>query len=129
MKDLAEYLQEEVQKTSIRKVAARIGISKTTVANIAGRKLKNMPEVETLEKIAAAYELTLPAVAEMAGAMSGDGEKAARIARELERSPWIINRLDELLRMSEKDFNYFLDWVKWRKKNPPPDESPPPPTE
>ncbi len=101
MLDLADYLQAEVDKTSIRKVAARIDISKTTVENIIKRKLKSIPKVATLEKIATAYELTLPAVVEMAGVMLGDVDKFARLARELEQSPWIRKRFDELVSLSE----------------------------
>lgn len=115
MKDLAEYLQDEIGSTSIRRVAKRIGIAKTTVTNIAKRKLKSIPEVETLEKIATAYELTLPAVVQMAGAMLGDGDKFARLARELEQSPWIRKRFGELVGLSEDEFNYALDLIAFRR--------------
>ena len=61
MMDLAEYLQAEVDRErSIRKVAKKIGIAKTTLDNIIKRRIKRMPELETLEKIASAYGLTPP---------------------------------------------------------------------
>lgn len=117
MMDLADYLQAEVDKVrSVRKVAAHIDVSKTTVQNIIKRKLKGMPELATLEKIAAAYELTLPAVVEMAGAMLGDGDKFARLARELEQSPWIRDRFDELVGLTEAEFNYALDLIAFRRQ-------------
>ena len=116
MKDLAKLLQDEIDSTSIRRVAKRIGIAKTTASNIAKRKLKSMPEVATLEKIAIAYGLTLPAVVEMAGAMLGDGDKFARLARELEQSPWIRKRFDELVGLSEDEFNYALDLIAFRRQ-------------
>lgn len=119
MKDLADYLQDEVEKTSIRKVAARIGIAKTTVTNIAHRKLKSMPEVATLEKIATAYDLTLPAVVEMAGAMIGDSDRSTRLARELEQSPWVIKRIDELMHLTEEEFNYAMDLIAFRRSQLP----------
>ena len=72
MMDLADYLQAEVGRTSIRKVAKATGVSKTTIDNIVNRRLKTMPDVATLEKIARAYGMTLPVVVEMAGAALGD---------------------------------------------------------
>ena len=128
MMDLADYLQAEVDKASIRRVAKHIGVSKTTVENICKRKIETMPKVKTLEKIAAAYGLTLPVVIEMAGAMLGDGDKFIDAAHELEQSPWIERRLTELTSLSEAEFNYWMDWIAWRRRHPaPPDESPDPP--
>ena len=59
----------------------------------------------------------------------GDVAKYARVARELEQSPWIANRLDELMSLDEKEFNYWLDWVAWnRRQGNPPGSFPPPPS-
>lgn len=130
MMDLAEYLQDEVDKErSIRKTAKRLGISKTTLENIIKRRTKTRLKVSTLENIAAGTGLTLVAVAEMAGVIIGDGKKHARVARELERKPWIAKRLNELLSLNEGEFNYWMDWIVWyRKKGSPPDPSPPSPS-
>jgi transcriptional regulator with XRE-family HTH domain len=126
MKDLADFLQDEVDATSVRAVAKRIDIAKTTVQNIVKRALKTAPETQTLEKIAAAYGLTLPAVLEMTGMMIGDKEKFVKVAHELEQSPWIEKRLDELLSLNEQEFNYWLDWVKWRREHGDGSSLPPP---
>lgn len=129
MKDLADYLAPDVERESIRKVAARIGIAKTTLENIIKRRLKKMPKVETLKKIADAYGLTLPAVVEMAGMTLGDGDRYARVAREMEQLPWIRKRLDELTRLSEQEFNYWLDWVAYHRDHPADGPTHPPPTQ
>ncbi len=118
MLDLADYLQAEVDKTSIRKVAAHIDISKTTVQNIIKRKLKSMPDVTTLEKIASAYGITLTVVVEMAGAMLGDTEKYTQIARELEVHPWIAEEWRRLTSMTKERFREAMDYVEWRERHP-----------
>lgn len=116
MMDLADYLQAEVEKTSIRKVAKLTGVSKTTIDNIRNRRIKTLPELQTLEKIATAYSLTLPAVVEMAGAVLGDGEKYSRIARELELHPWIVEEWDTLIAMTKEQFKEAADFIAFRKQ-------------
>jgi transcriptional regulator with XRE-family HTH domain len=118
MKDLAAYLQDEVDKASIRRVATHIGIAKTTVDHIIKRKIKTLPELPTLEKIATAYGLTLPTVIRMAGAMFDDNDKFMRLAHELELSPWIRQRMGELLSLSEDEFNYAMDLTAFRRAHP-----------
>lgn len=124
--DLADYLQPRVAQTSLRKVAVAIGISKTTVENIVKRKLKTMPELQTLERIADYSGFSLPVVVAMAGATMGDGSQYARLARELEAHPWITERFDELTAMSKEEFQETMDYFAYRreKKNTP---HPPPP--
>ncbi len=131
MIDLAEYLQVEADKDrSLRKTAARLHISKTTLEKLIKRKLKTKPHVQTLENIAESTGLTLSAVAEMAGAMMADTDPFARLGRDLELRPWIKKRLPELLSLSEREFNYWMDWVAWRRRQgPPPDQSPDQPSE
>lgn len=63
--DLADFLQAEVDRSSLRDVAGKIGISKTAVDNLAKRKNKELPELVTLQKIAAAYNKDLWEVIEM----------------------------------------------------------------
>jgi len=118
MMDLAEYLQVEVDKErSIRKVAKRIGISKTTLENIIKRRLKTLPELPTLQKIADCYEdLTLPTVVVMVGAMLGDTEKYAQIAREMELYPWIVEEWTRLTSMTKEQFREAVDYMEYRKR-------------
>lgn len=130
--DLAEFMQAELDKpkSSVRKVARRLHIAPTTVQKIAKRQIQTMPEVDTLQRIADNSGLTLPAVVEMAGALLGDTEKYAKIARALEQTPWIARRFDELMQLSEDEFNYALDLRAFRLKNRfPPDPPNPPSTE
>jgi transcriptional regulator with XRE-family HTH domain len=89
--DLADFLQVEVDRTSLRDVAGKIKISKTTVDNIAKRRNKDLPELETLQKIAAAYNKDLWEVIEMANVDLGLPktleEEAKRLTALADRNP------------------------------------------
>lgn len=117
--DLTEYIQSELDKPqmSVRKVAKKLHIPPSTVQKIAKRAIRTMPEIHTLERIAEHSGMTLPIVVEMAGAMMGDKDKYAKIARALEQSPWIAKRFDELVTLNESEFNYWMDMVKWRREH------------
>ncbi len=126
MIDLSDFLKAayDKPKMSYRKLAEYIGISKTTVEKIVKRRLKKMPELETLEKIAKAYDLTTPAVVEMAGAMMGDTEKYTQIARELATRPWIAEEWKFLTSLTKEEFAEAKDYMGWRKRHP--SDRPPP---
>lgn len=120
MIDLSDFLKTEYDKPkmSYRKLAEYIGISKTTVEKIIKRRLKKMPELETLEKIGTAYELTTPAVVEMAGAMMGDTDKYTQIARELAIHPWLAEEWKFLTSLTKEQFAEAKDYMGWRKRHP-----------
>ena len=125
MMDLADYLQAEVDKASIRRVAKHIGISKTTVENIVKRRLKTMPDLSTLEKIASAYDMGTPAVVEMAGMLFSDPDVYLALARELERKPWIAEAWPRLVSLTPAELKESLDYIEWRRRHP--GGAPPPP--
>jgi transcriptional regulator with XRE-family HTH domain len=118
--DLAEFLQAEIDKPgmSVRKVAAQLGISASAVQKISNRKIRTMPELDTLQRIADNSGLTLPAVVEMAGAMLGDTEKYTQVARELELHPWIAEEWPRIKSMTKEEFKEAVDYIEWRKRNP-----------
>lgn len=119
MMDLAEYLQSEVDKDrSLRKTAARLHISKTTLDKIIKRKIKTMPQIQTLQNIADYTGLTLPVVVEMAGAVLGDTEKYSMLARELEWYPWITEEWRRLTNLTREELKESLDYVEWRRRHP-----------
>ena len=81
--DLAEYLQAESDRTSIRKVAKRIGVSKSAIEHIINRDLRGLPELETLIAIAKTYELDLLEVERMAGATIPEPKTSAEAQQRL----------------------------------------------
>jgi transcriptional regulator with XRE-family HTH domain len=67
MKELIQFLTEQVNTSSLRDVEAKTGISYAAIQRIIKGNFKNKPEIETLEKLAQAYQLPLWRVLEMAG--------------------------------------------------------------
>lgn len=84
MTDLAEFLQSEVNRTSLRKVAGKTGVAKTTIENIVKGNLQGLPEIETLQAIATAYGMDLWLVAHMAGIDLGLPQTPTEAAQRLE---------------------------------------------
>ncbi len=64
---LAEFLTEKLQLTSSRDLAAITGITHTTIQRMARGPLKNTPEIETLQRLARAFNFPLWRIMEMAG--------------------------------------------------------------
>jgi transcriptional regulator with XRE-family HTH domain len=116
--NLSEFLQAEIDSSSIRKVAKKIGIGPTTVTSIAKGKRVRAPDVDTLQKIADAYGLTLAAVVEMTGAMMGDKARYEKLAREMETHPWIAEEWARLTRLSHDRFKEAMDYIAWRERHP-----------
>src|SRR5690242_1702007 len=81
--DLSEYLQAEVDRTSIRKVAKRIGVSKSDIEHIVNRDRQGLPELETLIAIAKTYDLDLLEVERMAEATIPEPKTPAEVHQRL----------------------------------------------
>jgi transcriptional regulator with XRE-family HTH domain len=81
--NLFDFLAQELKKTSSRELAAKIGVSHTTIRSMAQGELKALPEVETLIKIAKAFDLPLWRVIEMAGVDLGLPEEDSTDVRRI----------------------------------------------
>lgn len=82
--DLAEYLQAEVDRTSIRKVATKAGLkSKGPIERIIYHQNDGFPELETLEGIAKGFGLDLLDVLRMAGVTIPEPRTPAEAQRRL----------------------------------------------
>ena len=64
---LASFLTQELELTSSHKLAAKTGIAHTTIQRMAREDLKNLPEIETLQRLAKTFNLPLWRIMEMAG--------------------------------------------------------------
>jgi len=74
---LAAFLTRALERTSSRELATRTGISHTNIQRMARGDRKMLPEIETLQGIATAFELPLYRVMEMAGVDLGIPDDAA----------------------------------------------------
>jgi transcriptional regulator with XRE-family HTH domain len=110
--DLAEYLQAEVDRTSIRKVAKRIGVSKSAVEHITKRDLQGLPELETLIAIAKAYDLDLLEVERMAGVTIPEPKTPAEAQQRLGQIVTQVPDLDRTVRDLRDMFVHDPQFVK-----------------
>lgn len=116
MSDLAEFLARELEGSSYRDLEAKTGVSRGSLENLITRQNKKLPELETLEKLAKAYGFPLWRVIEMAGPALGDEERYSRLARELQISPWLVERFDVLISVSKEEFDELMDYLAFRRR-------------
>lgn len=82
--DLTEFIQAEVDRASIRKVAEKAGLeSKGAIERIINRTNKGLPELETLIGIAQGFGLELIEVLRMAGATIPEPKTPAETKQRL----------------------------------------------
>lgn len=81
--DLAEYLQAEVDRTSLRKVAKKAGVSKGAIDRIIKRANEGFPELETLIGISKGFDLDLLEVERMAGVTIPAPQTPAEVQQRL----------------------------------------------
>lgn len=96
--DLAEYLQAEVDHTSLRKVAKKVGVSKGVIDRIIKRQNDGFPELETLVAIAKAYELELLEVERMVGVAIPEPKTPAEAQQRLGSLVTQVPSLDRVVR-------------------------------
>ena len=59
MEDLADFLRREVERTSYRDVELKTKVSRGALENIIRKTNKDLPTIETLTRIAKAYDRKL----------------------------------------------------------------------
>lgn len=114
--DLASFLAEQVKQSSLRQVAEKTGISKSTVDHIIRRVNRNLPELETLNRIADAYDIALWRVIEMAGVdlglPSGTTDLANRLVALASDRPEIEPIVQYLLRLLPDDLRGVVAYLE-----------------
>lgn len=116
MTALADFLTREVDNTSYREVEAKTKVSRGSLENIIGHNNKQPPKLETLEKIATAYELPLWRVIEMAGISLGLPASPNDLALQLTslsiRLPEIEPIVTFLLRLHPDDLRGVVAYME-----------------
>lgn len=101
--DLADFLAEKLKQSSYRDMEGLLNVSRGSLENLIKRQNIRLPKIETLTRIAVAYNKELWEVMLMAGVNLGlpqsDTERSQRLAQLVARKP----TLDALVkRLSEK---------------------------
>jgi transcriptional regulator with XRE-family HTH domain len=114
--ELARYLQAEVDRTSLRDVAAKTDVSKTAIDNIIKGNMTELPKLETLDKFAAAYKMPLWKVIEMAGIDLGlslsVSETIQRLGAVAERMPEFEPIVQYLLKLYPEDLRGVVAYLE-----------------
>ncbi len=97
---LAAFLTRALERTSSHELATATGLAHTTIQRMARGDLKMLPEIETLQRIATAFQLPLYRVMEMAGVDLGlpDDAAGAEVRRIAALGSQITADLDLLIR-------------------------------
>lgn len=83
MDDLAAFLNRERKRLTYRGLQGKTGVSRGALEAIIKRTSKKLPELETLQRIADAYDYSLDYVLEMAGANTTPPKSPSELARRL----------------------------------------------
>ena len=107
MANLAEFLEAEQKKLGYRELEEKAKVSRGALEKIIKGYNKQLPEIETLQRIAEAYDLKLWEVVEMAGVNldlpQTPSERARRLAALIESRPILLPFVERLLDMSLTD--------------------------
>lgn len=95
--DLAGFLQAEVDRTSYRDVEAKTGVSRGSLEKIINHRNTDLPELKTLQRIAAAYEKPLWEVVQMAGVDLDLPRSSGERSQRLEVLMMQVPRLEQLI--------------------------------
>ncbi len=97
---LSEFVQEKIDESSLRVVEAKTGVARETLRQIAKKLGKGPPDIDTLEKLSAAYKVPMWRMIELAGKdLQLPNDVDAEIARITADVPELRSSLHDMLRL------------------------------
>lgn len=124
MSALANVIREFIEHNDkgIRgqnELADTAGIRRSTLSNIVNKENVN-PRPETIRKLAAAMGVDGVVLTALLGypvqAESEPDGKFVLLAHQLEAFPWLVRRLDDFLKLSERRFLEAMDYLDHRDR-------------
>lgn len=116
MSELSKFLKKELDASSYRELAHKTNVSRGALENIINGTNTKLPELETLEKIATAYSLTLWQVIERAGVDLGlpksVDETVSRLTDLARRIPEIEPIVVYLLKLYPEDLRGVVAYLE-----------------
>ncbi len=115
--ELARFLEGEQKRRVYRDLEAMTGVPRPTLSKIINNQLKGLPELETLAKVATAFNMPLWRVVEMAGIDAGIAQtpsaQGKRLAALVEAHPDVMSDIvDGLLDLDPSDLRGVLAYVE-----------------
>jgi transcriptional regulator with XRE-family HTH domain len=115
MSELSDFLAREVGANGYRDVEAKTGVSRGSLENLVKQENTEFPKLETLEKLAIAYQLPLWRVIEMTGIdlglSRGADELAQRLTSLADRLPEIQPIVSSLLKLHPDDLRGVVAYL------------------
>lgn len=116
---LVNVIHAQMARLGIEQVelARRAGVPKQTLSNILNEH--TTPELPTLGKLAKGLDLNLATLIEAAGyTLHGNGasDEVTRLARLLERVPWLMTGVEKLAELPPEKFRELLDYMEFRAR-------------
>lgn len=99
MESLSEFLRREVERTSYREVETKTKVSRGALENIIRKTNKDLPTIETLTRIAQAYDRKLWEVVQSVVDLElpqTPTERGQRMAAIVDRQPALAGLVDRL---------------------------------
>ncbi len=114
--NLTQFLTRELERSSLRDLEAKIGVSHAALQRLARASLQGYPELETLKKIAEAYGLPLWRVIEMAGLdlglTAGDGPLVTCVASLAEHEPLFRQLFERMIDAKTEEIEAVLIYLE-----------------
>lgn len=118
---LANFLRERMAARGWNQgqLAAKAEIRESTLSNILNKE-GVIPRPDTVKALAKALEIDPPFLTALLDypidSSSNPNSRYVRLARELEASPWLAERIDDLLHLSPEEFRELMDYLDFRRR-------------
>lgn len=112
MQDLADFLAAKLAQSNYRDLEDETKVSRGSLESIIKRQNTRLPEIETLTRIARAYQKPLWEVMRMAGVDLDLPQNATEVARRLEALVKQVPELEHVMQRLLKRYDVNPDYVK-----------------
>lgn len=128
MSALADYITRWLRQRGLgqNQLASRAKIRPSTLSNIMTKE-GILPKPKTVKQLASAMGVDGSVLTALIGypiAQTTDpSDRHLYLARQLDAFPWLTERLDDLMRVSDDEFRELMDYLQFRHRDRSDDQS------
>jgi transcriptional regulator with XRE-family HTH domain len=125
----ANFLRRRMRLVDVEQkdLTDTFSISKGTVSRWLNGNIGAAPQMPTFVAFSAALQTPLVQLLEQAGYPiewpTEPSDRHLRLARKLDAYPWLVERLDDLMRLSDDEFQELMEYVEFRRLGQSDDQS------
>jgi transcriptional regulator with XRE-family HTH domain len=116
--NLAQLLRRELQTTSLRDLHAKTGLAPRLLRSLARGRAQEPPDIQTLQRLAKAFQLPLWCVLEMAGVeleqTFTQSAFAFYVAEQIEEQPLLRQLYERLVNADDEELAALLAYLSRR---------------